>query len=93
MSDLDDFESSWNRLRPVTRGRGKRLKLKGRRFDRLVVIEYTKTRTKSGSALWSCQCDCGNFKNVSTDNLLKGKVKSCGCLLREKNLSSCEQKP
>jgi hypothetical protein len=83
VSDDDDLKSYWALLRPVQRGRGQRLNLEGRRFFRLTVGAPTGTRTPSGSALWNCTCDCGATKEVSTDNLMKGKVKSCGCLLRE----------
>jgi hypothetical protein len=76
----DDFDSYWNELKPIARGRGKRLNLVGRRFWRLVVQAATGRRTASGSAIWSCLCDCGNVRERSTDNLMKGKAKSCGCL-------------
>lgn len=81
--DEDDLESYWALLRPIRRGRGRRLNLVGKTFSRLTVESATDRRTKSGSALWTCSCVCGNSKEVSTDNLMKGKVKSCGCLAKE----------
>lgn len=52
----------------------------GNRFGKLVVIEKTKTHT--GKAVWLCKCDCGGEKLVSGKNLRNGKVKSCGCAMK-----------
>ena len=35
---------------------------------------------RHGSIVWKCQCDCGNIHYVTTELLLGGNVKSCGCL-------------
>ncbi len=86
----DDLESDWATIqrKEPPRGRGRRLDLKGLLFTLLRVEKFSGTRTKSGHALWECVClgteahPCGNRKLVSTNNLLKGKVKSCGCLRR-----------
>lgn len=45
----------------------------GRRFEKLLVIEYDKPK-------WKCRCDCGVEKSIWPDLLKKGKAKSCGCL-------------
>jgi len=55
--------------------------LRGRRFDRLTVLECIGT-DKWSSAIWSCRCDCGNIVNVKASNLGR-KVHSCGCLNKE----------
>lgn len=55
-----------------------------KRFGRLVALKNTEKQDKSnGAYIWLCKCDCGNFKDVSITNLNKGKVTSCGCLLKE----------
>lgn len=54
----------------------------GQRFGRLTVIKEG-GRAKSRSVIWICQCDCGNIHNVTTSLLIKGSIKSCGCLRRE----------
>ena len=54
--------------------------LKGRVFGRLTAIEKTDLRTKSGSVIWKCKCECGNDFQTSEDNLMQGNSKSCGCL-------------
>lgn len=56
--------------------------LKGLRFGRLVAVE--RRGSKSGHALWFCRCDCGGSVLATTCVLRSGKVRSCGCLSREK---------
>lgn len=55
--------------------------LVGMRFERLTVIERAPSNSKK--AYWLCFCDCGNKKIVCGDSLVRGSVKSCGCLHRE----------
>lgn len=55
--------------------------LVGKRFGKLLVIEML-TTTASGDMRWKCRCDCGN-EHITTSNLLMtGHTKSCGCLVR-----------
>ena len=55
--------------------------LTGQRFGRLTVIERDFSRKdECTSAYWLCKCDCGNITSVSSSNLRRGNVKSCGCL-------------
>lgn len=67
-------------------GRNK-AQLIGERFDRLLVIEEA-GRTKHGSVLWKCLCDCGNTKEVTTNRLRIEHVRSCGCLLAEQRVKN-----
>lgn len=53
--------------------------LTGQRFGKLVVVSL-EGRNKYGRAMWLCKCDCGNTTVASSNNLLRGCVKSCGCL-------------
>lgn len=53
--------------------------LTGRRFGKLVVLEYVGTN-KNRRSIWKCQCDCGIIKNISGYDLKMGKTKSCNCL-------------
>jgi hypothetical protein len=55
----------------------------GQRFGKLVVIEASEERTKSGGMKWACKCDCGNTRIVSSRLLVTGVTISCGCY-REK---------
>lgn len=51
----------------------------GKRFGKLVVIKQEPS--KDGRTQWLCDCDCGKQKVVSSNNLLTGDTKSCGCLI------------
>ena len=51
----------------------------GRRFGKLIVLEYVGTN-KNRHSIWKCQCDCGIIKNISGHDLKMGKTKSCNCL-------------
>lgn len=53
-----------------------------KRFGRLLVIEDL-NKTKNESAIWLCQCDCGNLIEVQGRSLRYGNTKSCGCLHKE----------
>jgi len=57
--------------------------LTGQRFGKLIAIHSTGKRT-GGKVIWICRCDCGNFKEVHTSNLLSGTTNSCGCINHEK---------
>lgn len=50
----------------------------GRRFGRLVVQRFVSHSVHSGA--WVCLCDCGNTRTLYRAQLVRGKVKSCGCL-------------
>lgn len=53
--------------------------LAGRKFNRLTALYV-----KEGSLTkWVCKCECGNIKEVFASSLVKGIVKSCGCLEKE----------
>lgn len=49
----------------------------GVRAGSLVVRQ--RLGTKSGRAIWLCDCDCGKTVPVSGPDLRKGHVRSCGC--------------
>ena len=56
----------------------------GKKFNRLTVIRRVEN-SFSKKARWLCKCDCGNFREISGDNLRNGNVKSCGCLKAIRN--------
>ena len=60
--------------------------LRNQTFGRLKAIRPTDKRDASGSVIWECKCSCGNPSPVfvSSNNLLNGGTKSCGCLKIEK---------
>jgi len=69
----------------------KAINLKGRKFDRLTVLEATGKRSSNKCVIYKCKCRCGNIKEVPSDDLLKGFVKSCGCLQHESNIKNGNQ--
>lgn len=60
--------------------------LVGRRFERLLVLEPAIVSTYRETA-WLCICDCKNTKVVKHSDLLSLRVRSCGCLQRERSSS------
>lgn len=63
--------------------------LSGRRFGRLIALEYF--GRSNGRTLWRCLCDCGKESIVGYSALISGNTRSCGCLEKE-NLHSEEFK-
>lgn len=72
--------------------KGNHKDLTGQRFNRLVVVSraedkiYPNQRYSSGYAVypqWNCICDCGNSVVVRADQLINGRIQSCGCLKKE----------
>lgn len=66
---------------------GKIKDLTNQKFGRLTVRELSYVDKKRG-AVWLCDCECGNTKEVLSVHLVRGDTKSCGCLLKDvsKNL-------
>ena len=55
--------------------------LTGKVFGRLTVLRDSgKRRSGSGGVIWTCQCKCGQLKEVRQDALLSGVTVSCGCI-------------
>ena len=66
--------------------------LLGKKFGRLTVLEDTGERYNQKLVIWKCKCDCGEYKNVSSNSLLTGGTKSCGCLQKERTKESSKKK-
>lgn len=56
--------------------------IEGNRFGRLIAIKYAGKDSRK-SSMWNCLCDCGTSKIISSNKLIKGNTKSCGCLHKE----------
>lgn len=54
----------------------------GDRVGRLVVLEAV-GKSKNGSFIWKCRCDCGKYKEVISSSLNSKLTRSCGCLYDE----------
>ena len=64
---------------------GGRTDLVGKRFDRLVVLNFAKTDSYR-TACWRCVCYCGKETVVRGTSLTSQKTKSCGCFGAEQRL-------
>jgi len=56
----------------------KRVDLRGQRFGLLVVLRVA-GRNRWKRLVWRCRCACGRSHIASSNNLRRGKIKSCGC--------------
>lgn len=56
--------------------------LSNQKFGRLMALYPTNERNY-GSVVWECRCACGNLVRKNAHVLLKGDVKSCGCLRKK----------
>ena len=54
--------------------------LLGKRFGRYTVTAKNSDNSNSAHIKWNCLCDCGNIRIVSSNHLISGNSKSCGCL-------------
>jgi len=52
-------------------------KILGKKFHKLTYLEHVASDLKSKSRIFKAQCDCGNFKLVSSSQARH--VQSCGC--------------
>jgi hypothetical protein len=68
-----------------------RKNLTNMRFGRLEAMSYAGADTR-GKSLWLCRCDCGQEKILKANDLHTEKVKSCGCLMREKSAERARQR-
>ena len=54
----------------------------GNKFGKTTVLRMLPERYKGG-IMWECRCDCGKIHAARGSSLLSGKLKSCGCLVKE----------
>ena len=71
-------------MKGKTTKRAPKYDLTNQRFDRLIALYPTDERNAGGSIKWMCKCDCGNQKAIASSDLKSGKIKSCGCLSKER---------
>lgn len=53
----------------------------GNKYGRLVAVSFAYRKNKN--TYWNVVCDCGSTKQVGYSHLVRGKIKSCGCIKRE----------
>lgn len=56
---------------------GKVLDLTGQRFGSLTAIEWTGVSIPTQGRVWLCKCDCGNYREVTTNKLREGYCHQC----------------
>lgn len=70
-------------------------KLEGRVFGELTVEKQGagifEGRRKVHNNSWICQCSCGNTTEVTSNALLSGNTRSCGCLAGRTNAARVSQ--
>lgn len=57
--------------------------LSGQRFGMLTVLRRgpNKVRGETSESGWVCRCDCGGENHVAKSDLIRGKVRSCRCIM------------
>lgn len=60
---------------------GNLVDITGHRFNRLIVIK--RANNVGQTPKWECVCDCGNKSVVAGNKLKSGRIKSCGCYVRQ----------
>ena len=60
------------------------LNLRGHKFGHLSVVDRAPLRRspitgRTGNAIWICRCECGNVREVRSNDLRQGHTRSCGC--------------
>lgn len=68
-----------------TRSNKKLKDLTGQVFGQLTVLKLKKSGRNV--CIWTCQCRCGNIKDIARSSLVTGLTNSCGCLQRSQNRS------
>ena len=63
-------------------GQNNKKDLTGQTFGKLTVLKDSGER-KESFIIWECLCSCGTKCKVSSQLLLRGSTKSCGCLRKE----------
>lgn len=61
----------------------KKENLIGQKFNMLTVVREVEPHVlpcKQRMKKYLCKCDCGNYKEIISNNVVRGKSKSCGCL-------------
>ena len=73
----------WDKFR--VGGPAKRENIKGLRSGKLTAEEPV-ARSRFGSIMWRCVCDCGGHSIVAATALKAGAVRACGCGRGKKRL-------
>lgn len=64
--------------------------LTDQQFVRLKALRRDGNKVVNKSAVWVCECQCGEVISVTARDLVSGNTKSCGCLMRDHTRSLTE---
>lgn len=64
----------------------------GKTYNRLMILEITNKRHCNGSVIIKCKCSCGNICYKNATSVKHGRIKSCGCLVKEINIKLCSER-
>lgn len=67
----------WKKYGDVNKVGSKLQDLTGKTFGNWSVVR--RSRTPKHATYWSCRCQCGVSRDVSSHSLTHGKSRSCGC--------------
>lgn len=60
----------------------------GAKFGRLEIVGYKYGGRRGARTTLLCLCDCGRAKSGDKQNIIRGRIKSCGCLQAEVGVES-----
>lgn len=70
----------------------------GKKFNKLTVIKFDRVehrRDDKGKnrdkGYWLCKCECGKEVSIARNDLITGKIKSCGCLYKDNGLKTAKR--
>lgn len=59
-----------------------RIDITGDKYGKLTAIKPSTRKTKGGGYYWLFRCDCGKEKEIPSNSVRSGLIKSCGCLVK-----------
>ena len=63
-----------------------RVDITGKTFNQLTAIKCTEERDKLKNILWLFKCSCGNEFKAPGSEVMRGQIRSCGCIGKSKPL-------
>lgn len=61
---------------------GPRSDISNQKYNRLTAIHFVRKHGR-GQAIWLFSCDCGESLEIESYRVIRGSIKSCGCLHKE----------
>jgi hypothetical protein len=60
--------------------------IEGKEYNYLTALKYSHNQGNPTQQYWMFRCKCGNEKVIKKAKVTGGTTKSCGCLLKEKDI-------